>query len=77
MGWCGGTCIFDDVAETVLEMQITRKQKYHILITLAESIENMDCDTLNESAYWHHPIVREVFQELHPDWNWSFEESVE
>lgn len=66
MGWSGAVHIFDEVAGALLaEGEIDKKS---ILKTVIEALENGDWDTQSDSEYWDHPMVREVMEELHPDW---------
>lgn len=67
MGWCSGTQIFDDVASVLLGKKKTKTPK-EVLKLLAKAMEDMDWDCQQDSDYWDHPIVKEVFKELHPDW---------
>jgi hypothetical protein len=67
MGWCSGTKIFDVVVEGLIDKKRTKTPK-EIIKLLAEAMEYMDWDCQEGSKYWDHPIVQEVFKELHPDW---------
>ena len=66
MGWCSGTQIFDDVAGQILDKdEIDVKE---VLTSLIQSLQYMDWDCESDSAYWEHPVVREIFMELEPEW---------
>jgi len=66
MGWCSGTEVFDAVAEAVLEEgEMDAKE---ILMIVAEVLRNNDWDCENDSYYWDHPVVQEIFHELEPEW---------
>jgi hypothetical protein len=66
MGWCSGTEIFDQIAEVVLSDKPMDKKA--TIKAMIEALENGDWDCQGDSAYWDHPIVKEAFRELHPDW---------
>lgn len=66
MGWCSGTYIFDMVAESLLSDNPVDKKE--VLTRLANALEDQDWDCHGESQYWDHPLVKEIFVELHPDW---------
>jgi hypothetical protein len=74
MGFCSGTDIFEPVAKVVLESQWSDEIKYTVIRELVDALENHDWDCQDESEYWQHPIVRRVFKDLHPDWDFLFEE---
>jgi len=66
MGWCSGTEIFDNVAESILsDKPIDKKQ---LLIDLIDTLESKDWDCQCESVYWDDPLVREIFMEREPEW---------
>ena len=66
MGWSNGTIIFDVVAKAVLSKEpIDRKQ---LLKDVAQELEDLDWDGQSESRYFKRKLVKEVFNELHPDW---------
>jgi hypothetical protein len=69
MGWCSGTDIFDAVAREVLKRRAKPVSAERLLTVLAEALEDGDWDCQNESEYWEHPVVRKVFQNMHPDWD--------
>lgn len=31
-------------------------------------LQDMDWDCESDSNYWEHPVVREVFREINPEW---------
>lgn len=71
MGFCSGTDIFDPVAKVVLETPDTfllPATKRVILKALIDALEDHDWDCESDSQYWNHPMVREVFMEMHPGW---------
>lgn len=68
MGWCSGTEIFDNVAKFVLSTDKPDQEKIEILRVLAEAMENQDWDCQDDSDYRTHPIIKQVFRELHPNW---------
>lgn len=66
MGWCSGTTIFDKVVEYILESKdIDKKELIRVLVN-ALFAQDWDCE--GDSKYWKHPLVREVFAEMYPDW---------
>ena len=66
MGWCSATEIFDTVAEALLSDEPVDKKE--ALMTLAETLRDNDWDCEQDSEYWDHPIVQEIFKELEPEW---------
>ena len=67
MGWCSATYIFDNVASFLLDGEKPKDPK-EVLEHLISELEDGDWDCQNESAYWEHPIVREIFKARHPSW---------
>ena len=65
MGWCSGTDAFDVAVMVVLNEGWSLKAKIKFLI---EEWQSLDWDCEMDSLYWEHPVVREVFMELYPDW---------
>lgn len=65
MGWCSGTEIFDRVVEILLEPHLDKKK---IIKELLDVLEDQDWDCQQDSLYWDHPLVRKVFEEVHPKW---------
>lgn len=68
MGWCSATTIFDAMCKYLLESTRPDEEKVADLKVLAEQLEDGDWDCQQDSDYYDHPVVRRVFQELHPDW---------
>jgi len=66
MGWCSATEIFDTVAEALLSDEPVDKKE--TLMILAEVLRYMDWDCQQDSEYWDHPVVQEIFRELEPEW---------
>jgi len=66
MGWCSGTEVFDQIAEIVLSDKPLDKKA--TLKAVIDSLENSDWDCQSDSAYYDHPLVQEVFKEMHPHW---------
>ena len=71
MGWGSGVFIFDEVAEVLLRSitPLNENLVKNTLKTLINALEDQDCDTLDGSNFMGHPIVREIMQQLHPDWD--------
>lgn len=66
MGWCSGTEIFDKVVKAILEpKKIDKKEVIKEIIT---AFEDRDWDCQADSEYINHPLVKEAFIELDPDW---------
>lgn len=65
MGWCGGTDVFDDVMKEILK---TKPLNTRLVKTLINALENHDWDCQSDSRYFDKREVRQVFEELHPDW---------
>ena len=66
MGWCSGTEVFDAVAGALLDDKPVDKKT--VLKNLIETLQDKDWDCESDSDYWEHPIIREIFMELEPDW---------
>ncbi len=66
MGWGSGTRIFDSVCGGLLSDEPLDKKE--IITYLIDALEDGDWDCQQDSAYWEHPIVKEVMREIHPDW---------
>ena len=66
MGWCSGTEVFDAVAGALLDDKPVDKKT--VLKNLIETLQDKDWDCESDSDYWEHPIIREIFIELEPDW---------
>lgn len=66
MGWCSATEIFDKVASVILSDEPIDKKR--ALLTVIEALQDNDWDCEMDSDYWDHPLVREIFMELEPEW---------
>lgn len=66
MGWCSATRIFDSVAGVLLDDKDIDKKE--ALETLIAALEDGDWDCQGDSDYYDHPLVQEIFKELHPNW---------
>ena len=66
MGWCSATEIFDSVAGALLDDKPFDKKQ--VLRKLIGALEDGDWDCQYESKYFNHPLVKEIFKELHPRW---------
>lgn len=71
MGWSSGVLILDEVAKALLGNITPSSEKIvkNALKTLIIALENQDCDSIDNSRYMQHPIMREILRELHPDWD--------
>ncbi len=73
MGWSGGTEIFDAVVSELRDLSHRWVAKdYHVdfmepLKTLVIVLEDQDWDTLNESAYWDHPVIGKILGNNDPN----------
>lgn len=66
MGWCSGTNVFDAICDIVLsEKPVDKKAVVKHIIRV---LQDMDWDCESDSNYWEHPVVREVFREINPEW---------
>ena len=78
MGWCSGTDIFDSVVKELVELhdaQILNNDEFVTVVTsLTEALYDKDWDCEADSDYWSHPLVRQVFKELNPNWTWDDED---
>lgn len=63
MGWCSATEIFDLVVEPLLEGEVTDKDK-KVIGELIIALEGNDWDCQQDSQYWYHPIVKQIYKEL-------------
>ncbi len=68
MGFCSGTEIFDPVVAHILDAQLPETQATALIGALIEALWDHDWDCESDSAYWDHPLVRQVFRNLQPDW---------
>lgn len=66
MGWCSATIIFDKVAGALLDDQPPDKKS--VLKVVIDALEDGDWDCQQDSAYWSHPLIQEIFREMHPRW---------
>ncbi len=66
MGWCSGTQVFDPICTVLLSDEPIDKKA--VLRHVIESLEDNDWDCQSDSAYYDHPLVREVMREMHPTW---------
>lgn len=64
MGWCSATIIFDEVVGALLD----GKDKKEAIKALIQELEDNDWDCQSDSDYFEHPLIDEIFKELHPDW---------
>lgn len=66
MGWGSGVYIFDSIAKALLtDKPVDKKATLRAVIDV---LDDGDWDTQQDSYYWDHPIVREIFAEKHPGW---------
>lgn len=65
MGWGSGTEVFDAVAKVILTGEKDQKK---LLSALIDALEDRDWDCPDDSRYWKHPLVREIFKEKNPEW---------
>ena len=69
MGWCSGTYVFDGVMDAFInEKSISKAVKKKIIKKVIEALQERDWDCESDSDYWEHPLVREIFMELKPEW---------
>lgn len=69
MGWCSGTPIFDKVFKAVMkESGMDDGERFQILLTLADALEDQDWDCQDDSKYRKHPMFKRVMWTLHDDW---------
>lgn len=66
MGWCSATIIFDSVVGALLDHQKINKKD--VITMLIRKLEDGDWDCQQDSDYWDHPMVQEIFREMHPHW---------
>jgi hypothetical protein len=65
MGWCSATLIFDNVCDGLLADKPADKKA--VIKALVVAPEDGDWDCQQDSAYWDHPLVREVMRECGHD----------
>lgn len=68
MGWCSGTKVFDSMVTSILDNIADTGKQRKLIKDLTETLENMDWDCQYDSEYANHPIVKDVWRKLHPDW---------
>lgn len=66
MGWCSGTIVFDKVCDLLLSDEKIDKKEF--LDSLICELWDLEWDCEQESEYWDHPLVQEVFKERRPEW---------
>lgn len=66
MGWCSGTEIFDTIVGALVDNKPVDKKE--VIKELITALENADWDCQCDSEYIQHPLVKEAFIELDPDW---------
>lgn len=72
MGWCSGTKVFDSMIGALVEDDPLDKKE--AIKELIKTLEDLDWDCQCDSEYLQHPLVKEAFIELDPDWEEYFEE---
>lgn len=66
MGWCTTTEIFDTVASALLEdNEVDKKNVLEIVIS---ALEDGGWECQQDSEFYDHPVVQEIFRKLHPRW---------
>jgi hypothetical protein len=68
MGWCSGTEIFDKVAATVLDSDLSEEKQVEIITVLIEALSDQDWDCESDSDYYKHPIIERIYREKYPHW---------
>ena len=63
MGWSSGYLVFDYVVEAVLKTKCGDNEKRLIISRLVEALTDQDWDTVNESLYYDHELVKSVLIE--------------
>lgn len=79
MGWGGGTEIFDQVADDLIEINYEwsgdDKLEYSIVFkplkNLYKVLSDKDWDNECESKYWDHPIIGRILGNDPLDDNWN------
>lgn len=66
MGFSSGVVIFDSVCDVVLNQEVLDKKQ--IIKTLSKVLFEQDWDTETDSKYLNHPLIKEIFLELYPDY---------
>ena len=73
MGWCSATEIFDSMAEAIFETkEVSPELGKTLLKKLVTKLQYQDWDCEFDTIYWQNPLVREVFKETNPDWDWDY-----
>lgn len=68
MGWCSATEIFDKVLAEIIDTDLPEENQERVVRVLIDALEEGDWDCQQDSSYYDHPFVREIFEDLHPDW---------
>jgi hypothetical protein len=68
MGWGSGVDVFDAIVPAILDKPMNVDDKKALIKAVILALQERDWDTESDSEYWKHPLVREVFMDLHPDW---------
>lgn len=68
MGWCSGTRVFDAIVTSIVDNIADTGKQAKLITDLTEILEDMDWDCQYDSEYANHPIVKQVWHELYPDW---------
>lgn len=75
MGWCSGTEVFDKICETALFGDFLPFDKQvHLLIAMISAFEDRDWDCQDDSGYRDHPAFKAAMRQVHPDWDWLFDD---
>lgn len=63
MGWCSGTDIFDAACKGIIgDKQRVSKEGIKALTIIVDSLEQHDWDCQQDSRYWDHPVVQQIFR---------------
>jgi len=65
MGWCRGTEVFDDICEAILDSKLEGSELIEEVIYILQA-NDWDCEL--ESEYVEHPIVKDIFIKMYPDY---------
>lgn len=69
MGWCNATEIFDAACRGILgDRQKITQGATKALGIIIDNLEDHDWDCQQDSEYWDHPIVQQLFKDRHPEW---------
>jgi hypothetical protein len=66
MGWAGGSSLFDDLIDSLLEHNIEYQKRVDIYLNMINAFENEDCDTLQE-CFGRDSAYDEAFRLIHED----------